>query len=158
MVPTAERDCELVTDLAAERAGLGESEMVGVRGLAAAHEACLLGDIAKVLPVAMAPRRRDCQHALIDAHLISAAFIDLPNLAITSAETLRNMDVHDLSAFGRQELGEPFFERFLQGLCIFFAEPILGCKSSLRPVCCTLLQLQTSDLAKQSISQGSRFI
>src|SRR5262245_1674964 len=104
MVPTAERDCELVTDLAAERPGLGESKMVGVRGLAAAHEASLLGDIAKVLPVAIAPRRRDREYALIDAGLIGARLIHLFNQETTSAETFRRIDVHDLSAFGRQEL------------------------------------------------------
>src|SRR5215471_3522319 len=139
MVPSAERDSELVTYFAAQRARLSESKMVGVRGLAAAHEARLLRDIAKVLPVAIAPRRRDCQHALIDADLIGAGFIHLANLVTTSAETLRNSDVHDLSAFGRQEPGEPFFERFLQQLCIFCAEPIFGRKSSLCPVRCALL-------------------
>src|SRR5262245_25866326 len=99
MVPSAERDSELITDLAAQRTGLGKSEVVGVRGLAAAHEARLLRDIAKVLPVAIAPRRRDCQHALIDAHLISAGFIRLANLLTTNAA--RTID----TAFGRQELG-----------------------------------------------------
>ena len=74
-------------------------------GLAAAHEARLLGDIAKVLSVAIAPRRRNCQRALIDAHLIGAAFIHLSNLRNTSAETFRKIYVCDLSAFGRQELG-----------------------------------------------------
>src|SRR5262249_27643976 len=97
MVPSAERDSELVTDLAAQRAGLSESKVVGVRGLAAAHEARLLRDITKVLPVAIAPRRRDCQHALIDAHLIGATFVHLANLVTISAETFRR--------FGRQELG-----------------------------------------------------
>src|SRR5262245_47105330 len=67
MVPSAERDSELVTYLAAQRAGLGEPKMVGVRGLAAAHEARLLGDIAKVLSVAIATRSRDCEDALVDA-------------------------------------------------------------------------------------------
>src|SRR5262249_5727251 len=112
MVPAAERDSDLVTDLAAQRAGLGESKMVGVRGLAAAHEARLLGDIAKVLSVAIAPRSRKGQHALIDAHLIGidahligAAFIHLSNLRNTSAEIFRKIYVYDLSAFGRQELG-----------------------------------------------------
>src|SRR5260370_39478768 len=101
MVPTAERDSELVTDLAPQRAGLGESKMMGVRGLATAHEARLLRDIAKVLPVAIAPRRRHREHALIDAGLISAGFIDLANLLTTGAEPFRTIDVHDLSAFGR---------------------------------------------------------
>src|SRR5262245_3611311 len=140
MVPSAERDSELVTDLAAQRARLSESKMVGVRGLAAAHEACLLGDIAKVLPAAIAPRRSNCQHALIDADLIGAGFIHLANLVTTSAESFRRI--------GRQVLAKPFFERFLQNLCIFCAEPILGCKSSLRPGRCALLRLQASDLAQ----------
>jgi hypothetical protein len=33
MMAAAERDRELIADLAAERTGLGESEVVGVRGL-----------------------------------------------------------------------------------------------------------------------------
>src|ERR1700746_2831076 len=66
MVASAELDSELVTDLAAQRAGLGESKMVGVRGLAAAHEARLLGDIAKVLAAAIATRGRDREDALVD--------------------------------------------------------------------------------------------
>src|SRR5207237_5472866 len=67
MVPAAERDRELVTYLAAKRSGLGESKMVGVRGLAAADETRLLGDIAQVLPVAIATRSRDRENALVDA-------------------------------------------------------------------------------------------
>jgi hypothetical protein len=65
-------------------------------------EVRLLGDIAKVLPVSIAARRRHREHALIDAHLIGAGFIDLANLVTTGAETFRRIDVHDLSAFGRQ--------------------------------------------------------
>jgi hypothetical protein len=67
MMPSTERDREFIADFAAERTGLGESEVVGVRGLAAAHEARLLGDIAKVLAVAIAPRGRDREDALINA-------------------------------------------------------------------------------------------
>src|SRR5262249_8183663 len=66
MVPSAERDSELVTYLAAQRAGLGEPEMVGVRGLAAAHETRLLHDIAKVLAAAIAPRGSNREDALVD--------------------------------------------------------------------------------------------
>jgi hypothetical protein len=39
----------------------------GVRGLAAAHEAWLLGDIAQVLPVAIASRRGNREDTLVDA-------------------------------------------------------------------------------------------
>src|SRR5258708_35091572 len=67
MMPAAEWDRELIADLAAERTGLGESEAVGVRGLAAAHERRLLGDIAQVLPVAIARRGSDREDALVDA-------------------------------------------------------------------------------------------
>jgi hypothetical protein len=58
MMPATERDRVLIADLAAERAGLGESEVVGVRRFAAAHETCLLGDVAKVLGVRLKKRTR----------------------------------------------------------------------------------------------------
>ena len=67
MMPSTERDRELITDLADERTGLREPEMMGVRGLAAAHETRLLGDIAKVLPVAIAARGSNREDALVDA-------------------------------------------------------------------------------------------
>ena len=102
MMPSAERDSELVTYLAAQGAGLGESKMVRVRGLAAAHETRLLGDIAKVLPVAIAARGRHTEQALIDADLLN---IRVADLLTTSAATFRTIDIHDLSAFQWQELG-----------------------------------------------------
>src|SRR4029077_1063258 len=67
MMPAAEWDRELVAELAAKCAALGETEVVGVRGLAAAHETRLLGDIAQMLPVAIAPRGGDREDALVDA-------------------------------------------------------------------------------------------
>ena len=67
MMPATERDRELIADLAAERTGLGKSEVVGVGGPAAAHETCLLGDVAKVLPVAIPTRGSDRENALVDA-------------------------------------------------------------------------------------------
>src|SRR5262245_24416609 len=67
MMPAAEGDRELIADLAAERTGLRKSEVVGVRGLAAAEETRLLGDIAKVLPVTIAPRGSDREDTLVDA-------------------------------------------------------------------------------------------
>jgi hypothetical protein len=67
MMSAAEGDRELIADLAAERARLSESQVVGIRGLAAADEARLLGDITKVLPVAIATRGSDGEDALVDA-------------------------------------------------------------------------------------------
>src|SRR5215470_20188676 len=66
MMPATEWDRELIANLAAGT-GLGEPKMMRVRGLAAAHETCLLGDVAKVLPVAIATRRSDREDALVDA-------------------------------------------------------------------------------------------
>src|SRR6516162_3012622 len=67
VMPAAERDREFIADLAAEGTGLGKSEVVGIRRLAAAHETRLLGDIAQMLPVAIATRRSDRENALVDA-------------------------------------------------------------------------------------------
>ena len=66
MVPAAERDGELVADLAAERARLGKSQMVSVRGLSAANQARVLGDRPDVLPVADPTSLRQGQQALVD--------------------------------------------------------------------------------------------
>src|SRR2546430_17619 len=105
MMLAAEWDRELIADLAAKRARLHKSDVMRVRWLAAAQQAGFLHHKAKVIPVAISPRRRHRQHALIDAHLISAGFIHLASLLTPSAETFRRSNAHDLSAFGRQELG-----------------------------------------------------
>src|SRR2546423_6755529 len=67
MMPATEWDGELIADLATERARLRESEVMGIRRLAAAHETRLLSDVAKVLPVAIAARCSDPEDALVDA-------------------------------------------------------------------------------------------
>src|SRR5260370_33569556 len=73
MMPAAEWDRELIADLAAERTGLGEPEAVGVPGVAAAPETRRLGDIAQVLPVAIAPRGSDRGDALVGALRLTSA-------------------------------------------------------------------------------------
>src|SRR5262249_60375540 len=75
MMPSTERDRELIADLAAERTGLGETKVVGIRGLAAAHETGLLGDVAKVLPVAIATRGGDREDALVDALRLTSVIV-----------------------------------------------------------------------------------
>jgi hypothetical protein len=67
VMSATEWDRELIADLAAERTRLRESEVVGVRGSAAADEARLLGDIPQVLPVAIATWGSDREDALVDA-------------------------------------------------------------------------------------------
>src|SRR5262245_34436301 len=66
-MPPTERDHELITDRPAECAWLGKSKVVGIRGLAAAEETRLLGDVAQMLPAAIATRRRDSEDTLVDA-------------------------------------------------------------------------------------------
>src|SRR5947208_8191295 len=96
----AEWDGKFIACFAAERAWLHKSDVMRIRGLAAAQQARLLHHKAKVIPVAIAPRRRHREHALIDAGLTSAGVIRLANLLTTSAATFRRIDVHDLSTFG----------------------------------------------------------
>ena len=52
MVPAAQRDDELIADLAAERPSLGKSQMVSVRRPSAANQARTPGDRLNVLAVA----------------------------------------------------------------------------------------------------------
>src|SRR4029077_12985409 len=63
----AEWDGKFVARFAAERPRLQVAKMVRIGLFAAADEACLLGNVAKVLPVSMAPRCRNHEHALVDA-------------------------------------------------------------------------------------------
>jgi len=76
VMDAAERNREFIAGLTAERPWLQVSKMMGVRWLAPAHEACLSGDKAQVLPVAIAPRRGNREHALVDAvgPITAAAF------------------------------------------------------------------------------------
>ena len=67
MVAAAQRDGELIADLAAERAVLREAQMVGVRRSAAANQAGLFGHELDVLLVTKAAWLRKSQQALVDA-------------------------------------------------------------------------------------------
>ena len=67
MMRAAERDGELIAHFAAERPRLQVAKMMRIGLFAAADEARLLGNIAKVLPVAIAPRCGNGEHALVDA-------------------------------------------------------------------------------------------
>jgi hypothetical protein len=65
MVGPAQRHREFVAHLAAERAGLREPEMMGVRGLPPTDEAGLQGDKLQMRLVAVTPRFANRQHAAI---------------------------------------------------------------------------------------------
>src|SRR5262245_47767625 len=63
----AERDGEFVARFAAERPWLQVTKMMRIGLLAAADETCLLGNAAKVLPVAIATRCSNREDTLVDA-------------------------------------------------------------------------------------------
>src|SRR5579862_7567210 len=67
MVAAAERDGELVADLAAERAALREAQMVSIAWLPTADQTGLVSDKPHMLAVADPARFRQRQHALFDA-------------------------------------------------------------------------------------------
>src|SRR5262249_44545204 len=67
MMDTTQRHGEFVAGPAAERTRLQVTKMMRVGWPAAADETWLLGDIAKVLPVAITPWRSNGEHALVDA-------------------------------------------------------------------------------------------
>ena len=67
MMDTAERHGELIAGLAAERARLQVTQVMRVGWLAPADEAWLLGDRAKVLPIAITPWCGNGEDAFVDA-------------------------------------------------------------------------------------------
>ena len=66
MMSTAERDSELVADLAPERAILGKANVVRISGLPFTDQAGLRRDKLQVVFVAKAARLRKRQDAFID--------------------------------------------------------------------------------------------
>ena len=62
-----ERNGEFIAGFAAERPRLQVAKMMWIGLFAAADETRLLANIAKVLPIAIAPRCGNGEHALIDA-------------------------------------------------------------------------------------------
>ena len=63
---SAERDREFVTDLAPQRAGLGEPKMVGIGRASAADQTGLRGHEFEMGLVAMAARLADGEFAFLD--------------------------------------------------------------------------------------------
>lgn len=66
MIATAQRDGELVADLASERAAFGKAQVVGIRRLPAANQTGMLGHVADVIPVTNPAGLRQCHCVLID--------------------------------------------------------------------------------------------
>ena len=65
MMSSAQRDGELVADLASERPALGEAQVMGVQA-ATANQAGMLGHVSDVIAVTNPARLRQRQRALVD--------------------------------------------------------------------------------------------
>jgi hypothetical protein len=101
VVSTTERHRELVAGFSAERARLYEAQVVGVRGLAAADEAGLLGDVSKVLPVAVATRGGEREDAFVDAlRLTRVGAVGGDGLLRSSHLSCRRTVIQGHSGFG----------------------------------------------------------
>jgi hypothetical protein len=66
MVPSAQRNGELIADLAPECPALGKAEVVSIHGSSAADQAGVPDDRLNVLPITNPARFRQSQHALVD--------------------------------------------------------------------------------------------
>jgi hypothetical protein len=67
MVPSAQRDSELIADLAFQRAALGKAQVMSIRRLPSANQARLPGNISNVISVTNSARLRQRQHALMNS-------------------------------------------------------------------------------------------
>lgn len=66
MVPATQWDGELIADLAAQRAALGKTQVMGIARRTAADHARLLSDESDVLTIANTPRFGESKHGLVD--------------------------------------------------------------------------------------------
>ena len=132
----AERDGEFIADFAAERPRLQVAKMMRIGLFAAADEARLLRNITKVLPVTIAPRCRNDEHALVDA-------VGLVGIAVSFRACLMGANKVNMGSwssivcgfhgFGRCELQHPVFKGVLHKLGVGRREAVLGGERLLRP-------------------------
>src|SRR5262249_61222024 len=101
----AERDGELVARFAAERPWLQVTKMMRIGLFAAADETCLLGNVAKVLPVAIATRCSNREDTLVDAlRLIRGGGFGADDFLRPSRRSHQRIVVRGSISFGRWEL------------------------------------------------------
>src|SRR5262249_41205806 len=100
---TTERDGEFVARFAAERPWLQVTKMMRIGLFAAAYETCLLGNVAKVLPVAIAPRGCKDEHALVEAVGLVGAVVSFPGRCMGASEI--NMSAWSSVVCGFRALG-----------------------------------------------------
>ena len=99
----AQRDRELIADLAPECPALREAQVVGIRGLSAANQARLLGNEFDMVPVTNTARLRQRQRALVD-RIRSSLLLLLLSQTMTP-RSRRHCGLHGLSLGNAFSLG-----------------------------------------------------
>src|SRR5579862_3276460 len=165
MVAAAERDGELVADLAAERAALREAQMVSVAWLPTADQTGLVSDKSHMLAVADPARFRQRQHALFDAAGSGPTLS--PGLAFGLAPGLGRLGEREIEQRRRRrcrwsprrfgcrrrkgcQLGP---ECLLDPQGVGCSEAVLGGKRPVRPERRIIATGQSLEPGKQSIAQ-----
>ena len=124
MVSATQGDRELIADLAAEGRRLRKSQVVGFDRSPPADQAGQLGDRFDVVPIADPPRRRQCQHGLVDSR--PSPFVSLRQSMVSILWFIYRFTRKD-----HQPGLEGFFDR--EGIsvnkCIFLTE------STMSPTC-----------------------
>ena len=133
MVPSAQRDSELVADLAAERAALSKAQMMRIRRLPTANQAGLLGHESDVMSVtdrdaAPATSTRSCRWTL--NRPASGLFS-----ALRCSQAARCAAPGQVRPGDRCEARQLRLESFFDVLGIGCGEFVLFWKRSFRPKC-----------------------
>src|SRR6516225_7072639 len=124
----AERDGEFVARFAAERPWLQVTKMMRIGLFAAADEACLLGDVAQVLSVAIAARCGNREDALVNASgLITSGIGSLRLRLRRDVERRGTRFCRNLVYNERWEVGQFLLERFLEKFRIGQPSLLLDC-------------------------------
>ena len=128
VVAATERDGEFIADLAAKRATLRRSQMMGIGGTAAADKARLLGNRFNMLPVANPARRRQSQYGLVDNSSRSPPFSSMRRTVLSFVRDLRSI------RSAGSDVSQPIFEHLLNARGVGCRQGIFGAKNSVSPI------------------------
>src|SRR5262249_47170423 len=132
----AQRDGEFVARFAAERSRLQVAKMMRIGLVTPADETWLLGDITQVLPITIATRRGDREHALVDAfRLTSVCAVGGGNHLRPGNLRHRRIIIRRCGRLGCGELRQPALKGVLYELGIGCCEAVLGAERLTRPTC-----------------------
>ena len=158
MMDAAEGHGEFIASLAAERARLQVAQVVRVGWLATADQARLLGDRAKVLPVAIAPGCGNGEDALVDADGLVRVGACGPARRLRICIGNCGSIICRGTCSDRSELRQPVFKGVLYKFGIRRRELVLGGKRLPGPTRGQLGRGNVADLRQQPIAQGGRLL